>query len=373
MKKICLVVLVFFSVSLSGCAETKLLERVGLTTLIGFDLGKEERVETTAIVRQVGTESQSNVAIITAENKSINGTILKIDNRAAEKTMPGQMRVVLFGEELAQDGIEHYINVLLENPTISDGIFLAVVKGDAKSLLEFKYPDTDEIGEHIYKLLKQNIESEDMISSTLNEVANSHYSVGKDIAVPIISREKELVEISGIALFNKGKMVGKLPVGDSVYLQMIQDRQHRGKHELTIEGDDVPSSLMENPSAGISIVFDPIQTRRTLKIVNSEKPEFSMDFTLQARILEVKPYVNIGDAEKVKELAKAINKSVEKKILKVIAHCQEAESDVFGFGEFYRSTVRHSNLTEEKWHEMYDELKVNVSVDFQLNRNGVFE
>lgn len=88
----CFLLLLFLFIGLVGCAETKLLERVGLVTLIGYDLGKEEGVETTAVVRQVSTELESKVAVITAENETSQGTRSKINRRAAEKIMSGQLR-----------------------------------------------------------------------------------------------------------------------------------------------------------------------------------------------------------------------------------------------------------------------------------------
>lgn len=374
MKQFCFfVVLLFVSVGLSGCAETKVLEEVGLTTLVGYDFGKEESVETTAIVRQVGTELESKVAIITAENETSQGTRSKINRRTAEKVVSGQLRGVLFGEEFAKGGIGHSIDTSLKNPAISGAILLAVVEGDTRSLLEYEYPDIDEIGQHVYKLLDQNIEGEKVVSSTLHEVAYDYYSAGREIALPIIRRDEELVDISGIALFIKDKMVGKLSVDDSFFVKLSRDDYHSGTYEMKINGDELSSSLLKDPPDEISLVFDPIKTRRNVKLVDPKKPEFDLHISMQARILEIKQDIHVGDAKSAEELEKAIGKKLESEISRVIAYCQKIGSDVFGYGEFYRSSVRHSKLTEEQWHEMYKEMKVNVDVDFTIIRSGVFE
>jgi spore germination protein len=374
MKKFCyFLLLLFLCIGLVGCAETKLLERVGLVTLIGYDVGKEESVETTAVVRQVGTELQSKVVIITAENETSQGTRAKINRRAAKKIMNGQLRGVLFGEEFAKAGIGHYIDTLLKNPAMSGGVIMAVVEGETRPLLEFQYPDIEDIGDYIYKLLDQNIKSEQVVSSILHEVAYDYYSAGKDIALPIIKRDKELVEISGIALFKKDKMIGKLSVDDSFYVKLFRDDYHAGQYEIKIKGDDLPSSLMKNPTDEIQLVFDPVKTHKDVKLVNSKTPEFDLRISIQARLLEIKPEINVGKPKNTEELEKAISKSLSSEISRVIAYCQKIDSDVFGYGEFYRSSVRHSKLTEEKWHELYKEMKVNVHVDFTLLRSGVIE
>lgn len=373
MKKICFLGSLFLCVGLVGCAETKLLERVGLTTLIGYDLGKEDGVETTAVVRQVGSELQSRVAIITAENKTSQGTRAKINRRAAEKVMAGQMRGILFGEAFAQEGIAHYLDTFSKNNELSGEVLLAVVEGETRPLIEFPYPNIDDIGEHIYKLLDQNIESEQVVSSTIHEVTRDYFSVGRDIVVPILKRDQELVEISGIALFRKDKMIGKLSVDESFYVRLLRDNYNAGVFETEMKGEDVPASLLKDPPEEINLVFDPIKTRKKVKLVNSNTPEFDVQISVQARLIEVKPTINIGEVKEAKELEKAIADDLSKELKRIIARCQELDSDIFGFGEFYKSSVHRSELTEEQWHVMFKDMKVNVDIDVTLLRSGVFE
>lgn len=374
MKKIYIsMLLLVLVISLVGCTESKILERISLVTLIGYDFGKEEIVETTAVVRQVGTELESKVSIITAENETSGGTRAKVNLRAAEKIMVGQLRGVLLGDEFAEGGIGHYIDTLLKNTDISGGTLIAVVDGETRPLLEFEYPAIDDIGEHVYKLLKQNIKSEQVVSSTLHEVAHDYYSMGRDIAMPIIKRDEELIEVSGIALFRKDKMIGEIPVEDGFYVKLSRDDYDAGILEIKIEGDDLTSSLAKDSSGEIHLIFDPIKTDRGVTLVDPETPEFDLHLNVQARLLEIKPNINTEESKNLEKLEKEIGKKLSSEISRVIADCQEIGSDVFGYGEFYRSSVRHSKLTDEEWHEMYKNMKVNVEVDFTLLRSGVFE
>ncbi|MBN8193472.1 hypothetical protein JI667_15080 [Bacillus sp. NTK074B] len=57
----------------------------------------------------------------------------------------------------------------------------------------------------------------------------------------------------------------------------------------------------------------------------------------------------------------------------LLAYCQSKSSDVFGFGEEYRTKSIHSNLTDEEWHDMFKDIKVNVNIDFVIIRTGVVE
>ena len=53
----------FYPLFLYGCAQTNILDKVGLTTLVGYDVGTEDKIKTTAVIREVNPEFQSNVEI----------------------------------------------------------------------------------------------------------------------------------------------------------------------------------------------------------------------------------------------------------------------------------------------------------------------
>ncbi|MFJ5766537.1 Ger(x)C family spore germination protein [Lysinibacillus sp. NPDC093210] len=367
-----IIILLLLFIFLYGCAETNILDQVGLTTLVGYDVGKEEKIATTAVIREVNPEFQSKVEVLTTEDTTSKGSRMKSNRKLAKKIMVGQMRVILFGEEVAKDDIHYYINTNLENASVSNGLYMAVVEGETAPLLKYEYKNIDDIGQHIYKLLEQNIKQEYMISPTLHEIAHDYYTTGKDIAMPILKRDKELVELSGVALFKEGKMVSKLSAKDSFYIKVVRDTFKVGIFETTLQEDDVTPTLLKKAEK-IPVAFDAIQSKRDIKLVNASKTEFDLNIKMKARVLEIHKEINLGNPKQVAELEKAISKKLSKEISRVIAQSQEVQSDVFGFGEKYRSTVRNSNLTKEKWHEMYKDIKVNVKVDFVIVRNGVFE
>lgn len=366
-------ILLFLPSILVGCVETNILDRVGLVTLIGYDKGKEERMAVTSVIREVNPEFQSNVEIFTTENDTSKGNRMEANRKLSKKVVVGQMRVILFGEELAKDNIKSYIDSLLENASISNGVYLAVAEGEIGPLLEYEYQNIDDIGQHIFRLLEQNIEQENMISSTLHEIGHDLYTDGEDMFMPIIKKDEELVELSGIALFKESKMVSRLPAKDTFYVKLIGDKFKSGTFEIIIPKEDIPTGLIEDTPNQLSIAFDAINSERNLKLVNQTTPEFDLNINLKARVTEIFPDVNLGDPEVVAKLEKAINKQLSKEISRIIAYCQSVDSDIFAFGDKYRSSVRGSNMTKEKWHTLYENVKVNVNVDFSILRNGIFE
>ena len=366
-------IIIFFPSILFGCAEPKILDRIGIVTLVGYDVGTEEKMSTTSAIREVNPEFQSNVEVITTENETSKGNRMKTNRKLSKEVMVGQMRVVLLGEELAKNDIRIYIDTLLENASVSKGLYLAVAEGQVAPLLEYEYKNIDDIGQHIFKLLEHNIDQENMISSTLHETAHDLYTAGEDIYMPILKREEELVELSGIALFKDSRLVSKLPPGDTFYVKLIGEQLKSGTFETILQKDDLSSNLTKSDTEHIPIAFDAINSKKELKLVNPSTPEFDLSVKIKARVTELHPDINLGDPKNVAILEKAISKNLTREISRVIKYCQDVESDVFAFGEKYRSSVRNSNLTKEKWHELYKTMKVNVEVDFSILRNGVFE
>ncbi|KOY83613.1 Ger(x)C family spore germination protein [Lysinibacillus macroides] len=360
-------------VLLYGCVETNILDKVGLTTLVGYDVGTEKKIAATVVIREVNPEFQSNVEVLTTENDTSKGNRIEANHQLSKKVVVGQMRVVLFGEELAKEGLRYFIDTNLENASVSNGIYMAVVEDRVAPLLEYEYENIEDIGQHIFRLIEQNIEQEYMISSTLHEVARDYYSVGKDVAMPIIKRDKELVKLSGVALFKDGKMVSRLPATDSFYVKIVRDTFKAGLYETILHHEDLPSALQKITTDDMTVAFDAIHSKRKVTLVNAANPEFDLNVKIKARILETYPDINQGDPKSVAALEKAIQNKLAKELEKVIAQSQKVESDIFGFGEIYRGSVRHAQLTKEKWHEMYKDMKVNIHVDFVVLRNGVFE
>lgn len=357
---------------ISGCAEQKLLEKIGLITLVGYDLNEEGKVVTTAVIRQVDPEFQSMVTTSTAVNDSSLGALTEINRKTTKKLMPGQMRIVLFGNNLATDGIKHFLNTLSKNSSTSSGILLSMTTGSTRDLLEYSYKDSNDVGQEIYKLIEQNVDSEQVTSSTLHEVTKDYYSIGRDIMMPIIVRKGEVIEVSGVALFNQDKVVGQLPANDSFYLMLNREKFKSGKFETSIPKGIFPSDIA-NSSASVPVVLDTISSKKKLKLTNKKELEFDLHIKLNGRILELDAEVDFDNPKEVEKLEKAISQSLVEGLTSILEYCQDIHSDVFGLGEQYRSQVRKSNLTDESWHNMYPSAKVNIKVDFNIIRSGVFE
>lgn len=357
---------------LVGCTNQKILERTSLMTLIGYDLAEDDKITATTTIRQINPDLESKVEIQSATESTSRGALVKIELKTSKEVGAGQLRVALFGEELAKSGLEDNIHTLKMNPEISNGIYLAVVEGNAKNLIENNYKNITDIGQHIFQLIDHNIEQNHALSPSLHEVNRDYTAQFADYFLPMLKKQGEFIEISGTALFKEGKMVGTLPAEDTLYLKMIRDNFQGGSLELTLPSTTLESTSVDS-SEEIEIVIDSIKSKRKNKLVDKTVPEFELTVSIECRLLEVPSGLSINDKKSEEALEKGINKKIENELNSIIQYSQEINSDILRFGEHYKTQVRNSKVDSEKWHEMYPDMKVRVTVNSQIIRDGVFQ
>ncbi|MEH7248905.1 Ger(x)C family spore germination protein [Neobacillus niacini] len=368
-------VCIFLSISLLfGCAEPKILDRLGLITTVGYDLGKNGSIKGTLVELKIDPNTPKDVVIVESEALSIRGIVTSANKKTSRRLTSGQLRVIIYGEDMLKQGKTKIAQTLTSDPTISDMTFLAMTDGKARDLLNLKIEHIPDIGIHIFRFMEQNTKAKTMPSSTMQEVLHTHYTVGKEPVMPIISKnDNKGIVFSGVAIFKGAKLVGKINTDQSFYLGLINDKYKSGSKDVVIRSDSPKLKGGHLGSHKTVAALDSIQSSSNIKLINKEKPEFALNIKLSARLLEITSAIDVGNPQNMKLIEKEIGKSMKKDIENLIAYCQSKNSDVFGLGDIYRRTVRHSNLTDEKWYKMYKNAKVNIKVDFTVKRTGLNE
>lgn len=369
----------WFCISLSivllcGCAEPKILDRLGLITAAGYDLGKNGTVLGTLVELKIDPKSPKDVVIVESQSLTIRGVITNANKKTSRRLTSGQLRVIVYGEDWLKQGKTRVATTLTSDPIISDLTFLVMTDGMARDLLHLKNEHIPDIGLHILRFLEQNTKAKTMPSSTMQEVLHTHHTVGKEPVMPIISKNgNQGIIFSGVGIFKGAKLVGKINTDQSFYLALINDKYQSGSKDVIIESDSPKFKSANDKSHKTVAALDSIQSNSDIKLINKDKLEFDIDVKLSARLLEITSSIDIGNPQNMKLIETEIGKSMKKDIEKLLAYCQSKNSDVFGLGDTYRSSVRHSNLTDEKWYKMYKNAKVNIKVDFSVIRTGLNE
>ncbi|MGM0845272.1 MAG: Ger(x)C family spore germination protein [Bacillota bacterium] len=387
MKKLILITgVIMTSLLLSSCVETRYLEKQGLITGVGYDQSEEEgKIKGTTVFYQFNPSMKNLSTVISADADTSKGVRMFANFETDHSLVSGQLRVALYGEEIAKKGINSLVDSLSRDASIGNMIFLAVANPNASDILSFQpKSQPTNMGTYLYNLIQLNIQNESIPNSTLQQFMTSYGSVGKDAILPYLSIIEGKVGITGFALFSDDKQVGILDREKIFYVQSLLDSIKTGSTEVKIPREIFKKEIEqaeperavkeeEEEKTEMHITMDNISNDYKIKLIDTNKPSFDINLEIEARILEMTVQLNLSEAEVLRKLEKELEKSMEKKGMEVIQELQETGSDPIGFGSYYRASSRGVEVTKKMWADKYPEAEFNLSIDVKIVRTGIID
>jgi spore germination protein len=386
MKKITLLMVVLSAALLLGsCVETRYLEKQGLITGVGYDKSEEEdRISGTIVFYQFNPSMQNLSTVISGDADTSKGIRIAANFESDHNLVSGQLRVALYGEEIAKEGISSLVDSLSRDAAIGNMTYLAVADPTAKEILSFQpKSQPTNMGTYLYNLMQLNIQNEVIPNPTLQEFMTRFGSVGKDAILPYLSIMDGKVGIKGFALFSDDKQVGLLEREKIFYVRSLVDRIKTGSTEVEIakknfekeikeaQADKIEQDDDEDPK--MHITMDNIKNNYKINLLDENKPSFEVKLKLESRILEMTVPLNLSEAPVLKKLEEELEKSMEKKGMDVLKEIQETGSDPIGFGSYYRAAIRGKKVTKKMWAEKYPSADFKLDIDLKIVRTGIID
>nr|WP_263326029.1 Ger(x)C family spore germination protein [Neobacillus sp. Marseille-Q6967] len=381
LNRLKVVFIIFCFILITGCIQTKQLERLGLITAIGFDLEKENEIQGTVVVSKFDPMAKVVTATISADANTLQ-TLRAEENLATDQRLEmGQLRCVIYSKELAEKGLIQLVNALNRDPTVGNMVYLTIAEKNTKSIMNIDEKNIKvNIGTYLYNLIRQNVESELLISPTLHEFNHAFFDNGQDPVIPIVKEAQGKVGIAGVALFNDDKMVAKLENDKLFYLKLLTDQYRSGSKELDFERSKFEKII--NPQYGskygqvynkLFISIDNIRSNTQIDLVDKKNLLFQVKVTMDSRLLETTNYLDLSKPENMKYLEKQINKEMETQIKNLLLFFQEKQVDPVGIGNEYMAHVRGKPLTQDEWKKIYKNVKFDVEIDNTIVKTGTLD
>ncbi|MGG4000239.1 Ger(x)C family spore germination protein [Anoxybacillus kestanbolensis] len=360
---------------LSGCVPPRILEKQGIITAVAFDK-KGKSYEVGSVMLSFQTTKSSMSEVIEATNKTGKGFRQVLEARTSHDLGSGQLRVIVYGKELAEkEGVFTITDALQRDASIGSLVYLAVGEPNAKEILKSKkHEDMPDIGTYLYRLIEKNLRSESLLAATLHEFIHSYYDVGKDPVLPYLSIRDDKPIIEKVALFRGDKLVGSVPLDESFYIKMLASEYSAGLKNISASRDGVAPLLLKKKGKKVDIVMNEIHTKRKIKLISQEPvPHFRITVKLQAEILEMSEKMKPITQANIRTLERAIEKQMKKEIEKLLNKLKAYKTDPIGFGEIYDHSVRGLQLTDKQWYKLYDDAKMDVDMHVSILRTGTID
>jgi len=359
---------------LTGCWDFQDINRRSVTISVGVDSVNNNAIEYSGEnARMIPSQStgnnsqspQSSLGISTFSDVSGKTFEDARENYTLQTPFPdflGAVRVLVFGKNFAQQGIEAYVNRI-------NRIF-----GYRKSLplvVSEQHP-TEFLGTNV----KNNISAGFSIESTLDHLHSEGTAVYPKIAdivsdmafgnigfvLPYVGKRNDSIVLLGYAVFKEEKMIDILDIQESKGLVYIL-----GVNPLRVEAIHQPSK--EN---------NMLSTRTLLKkrkiITSYKNGKVNIEFKAKAEI-QIQFLYNVEpltDDDK-KTLEDIITQRIKREIASFVIKSQkEYKSDIFGFAKYFRAD--NPNIYKKiNWKDTYPDANFSVDIKSKVVNINLFD
>ncbi|MFD1175083.1 Ger(x)C family spore germination protein [Paenibacillus puldeungensis] len=352
------------AILLSGCSQDQnMLERIGYIQSAAYDLAPKGDVKVTIsipLVTQFARDGRTTDELLSTVAHSSKEANKKLSLQTSRLLVSGQIRALLFGVKLAQQGLQTHMDTFLRDPSFSKRTPVVVVDGDSGDLISHEYPRHTKTSNYIEKLLQKEFSKQIYPRILLHEFIRDLNDDGQDPIATMIRETKNGIEMSGVALFRKDRFITKLSPEDVFIFSLMYHSINRG--EFTI--------ATENPELR-SVSFNVSKSKRKIKVSRTDEGEYQVNIgvKVQASIMEYIGTLRLSTSDRAKA-EQLINESIANAAERIIHNMQKNRVDSLGIGKYVRNKMSYSEWKKTDWHDMYSKMPIHVQCSFIIKNYG---
>ncbi|WP_044642215.1 Ger(x)C family spore germination protein [Risungbinella massiliensis] len=379
---LCILLLLFMT---TGCWSKKELNELAIMSGVGIDKTEDGEFQLTAqvilpseIATQTGGGNRTPVVIYKETGKTIFETVRKLTKYSPRKLYWSHLRVIVFGEALAKEGIAKAIDFISRDHEMRTDFYLLVAKGtSAEQILKVQTPLEKIPGMKVYKSLEtsekvwaptKGTNLDELISNLSGEGRNpvltgvllkGDPSQGMELSNVERTDPSAKIQLDELAVFKKDRLVGYL-------------NEEESKGYNYIEGN-VKSTIVNVPcNSGIAAI-EIIRTDTKVKgKYNNGKPSIQIETKLQGNVGEVECDLEFTNPKIMSELETKVKQDIQEKMEVAVKKTQtEFQSDIFGFGDkIEQADPKAWKNLQKKWEKEFPDLDVQIKVTAELEHTG---
>jgi spore germination protein KC len=359
---IILVVVIGLS-QVAGCSNGKQLNRISFITAIGIDKA-DSGIKVHAMVAVPGKFSaltpgggggaaQSPNYVLSETGTNIEEALYKMRRKSSRGLNLGHTRLIFFSEELAEEGIDPYLDPFMRGEEFQINSWIAVTRGSTKDVLLAKPEIPQSVADYFVDVFSQEgTDSMEILPIALYQFYSFLHEPGKTPYAMVISTQKtgNQLLLTDLGLFRNGKMVDTLTPKETKYLQMVNSK----------------------PLKSITLTFMKksytVLKYNTKTEINRER--INLDMNLRIELDENSSDTSISFPE-MRELESKVADALQKDVENLVRKMQSSGTDPAGFGQRYRVSV-DKDLQADEWLEsIFPDLDIDVKVKVNIERKGM--
>lgn len=388
-----LILIIIFLIAFSSSYLSLSIDNLAYVLVIGIDKGEDNNLEvsfqfsTTTKTTESGSTEKTPTVMDTVTAPSLSTAVNLMDSYIGKELNMSHCKVIIFSEELAEEGISEEIYTLINDTQIRPSANIVISKCNAKFYMEQTSPELENLISKYYEIFtnsskytgfKPNATIGDffnaIICKTCEPVAilggistekpenqgNNHIQENYDVKsnqTPIEGENGS--ENIGIAAFKDDKLVGELCALETTSYLAIRDKIDRFLISVP-DPDDVNSfiDIYLYPNGSTSVEVD----------TSTNSPFIKLKTKFNGRIYSMTNNSKYLDPELLKNLSKTCNKYLETVFSDYLYKTsKDFKSDINGLGKYalnnFFTTQDYDNYN---WNDNYQNAFFEVTVDTSI-------
>lgn len=385
LSPLCLLICIgIMTMILTGCWNRRELNELAVVLAVGIDSADGQYEvsvqvsEPSQMSRDRGSD-RSPVSIFSQKAPTLFEAFRKITTKSARKMYVAHIRLVIFDEQTARNGIKEPLDFLFRDHEVRPDFYMVVTKDtSAKDVVSFITPTEILPSIGLYKTLKV---SEKVWAPTS--------------AVKVTEMLKKLTKTGVEPVLTWGKLVGDVRKGKTPenIKQPTSFSEFKYYGVSAFRGDRLVGWLNESNSKAYNYITNKVSStvgnvncphsegdfvvevsRSKVKIVPSiqrGEPRVKLEATIEANLGEIGCPVDLTNEAAFLAMEEAARKSLMKILKDGVREAQSMGSDIFGFGEaFHRKYPRQWTQWKANWNQKFKQIPVEIKIEYKLRKIG---
>lgn len=331
MKKIILFIICLL---LTGCFDYQELNDLSIVSSIAIDYKDNQYIINLEVIETVkeGSSTKLSSKLINGSDSILTEAFNKAMKNTNKKVYMEHVKLLVFSEDMAKEGILPTIDYVIRNTKISSNYRMVVTK-DIDKLYDIELENdivsnliTDTIN---YGIEPTNSDNVDIIASYL--VTNS-----KDISIPYVDIDEKNIIVDNVAVFKGDKLL--YIDNNRMYEFLILD-----SNDINFENDDNVININKK-KIGYEV--------KDNKVIVS--------ITGFGKVVKVNDDIHLESKNAYSNLEDKINNQIKDEVLDYLDNSFEKEVDLLGLKSIYYKNTK----------DKLDNISYEVKVDIKINQNG---
>ncbi len=353
-----LFLLLFCMAALFGCTRTRIIDKISIVHIFGFDQAENDELIGTALFPDYTANREGNQ--INSIEERAPSTVLLASKMAAHTSTPielAKIRGLLFGRNIAEAGIRDIVDRLLLTPQIGTSIQIIASTHSAQETLNiFKKEKSFTLTEQI----QHNMEEQGLPKINLHIFLNHFYGEGMDAFVPMLTIDKnEKIKIEGIGVFKDDKLKLHLNLEETLLFSLIKDYRTQSSYQIELD---------EQTNRKEMLTVRTYQSKQEWDW-DQKKEQLHLQLRVQLSLTQVPNRYNVENRKDMQELEELVVEKLETGMKDLLSTLKENEVDPIGIGNIVRS--KDKTWEKESFYQKYPNLPIDVNVSVEIIHSGL--